>query len=169
MAEKLVAVGRIVKTHGLKGEVKLIPYFEPFEQYEEFKILHVKPKGEEKAEFLVQRVRYQKKFIILKLEGFENINAAEALLNQEVEISARYLPVLEENEFYWHDLVGLSVYDETGGFLGKVEEIFPTGSNDVLVVRREGEELLLPAIREVVLEVELKEGRLKVCPQEWLE
>ncbi len=169
MAEKLVAVGRIVKTHGLKGEVKLIPYFEPFEQYEEFKTLHVKPKGEEKTEFLVQRVRYQNKFIILKLEGFENINAAEALLNQEVEISERYLPGLEENEFYWHDLVGLSVYDETGGFLGKVEEIFPTGSNDVLVVRREGEELLLPAIREVVLEVELKEGRLKVRPQEWLE
>lgn len=169
MSEKLVPVGRIVKTHGISGEVKLIPYFEPLGQYEKFETVHIKLKGGAKTEFPVQGVRYHKHFIILKLEGCENINQAERILGQEAEISVRFLPSLQEDEFYWHDLIGLSVYDEIGKYLGKIEEILPTGGTDVLIVHNEKEELLLPAIREVVLEIDIEGGRVTVRPQEWLE
>ncbi len=169
MAAKLVAVGNIVGTHGVKGELKIIPYFEPVAQYEGFENLYVKTAEGEEKKFSVERIRFHKQFIILKLEGCASINEAQGLLNNEIEIPSERLPPLQEDEFYWHDLIGMSVHDETGECLGKVENIFPTGGNDVIVVRHEGEELLLPAIREVVLKIDLDESRITVRPQEFLE
>jgi 16S rRNA processing protein RimM len=169
MAEKLVAVGSIVGTHGVKGELKIIPYFEPVAQYEGFEALYVKTAGGEKKKFSVERIRFHKQFIIIKLEGCASINEAQSLRNNEIEIPSERLPLLQEGEFYWHDLIGMSVHDETGDCLGKVKDIFPTGSNDVIVVRHEDEELLLPAIREVVLKIDLNENRITVRPQEFLE
>jgi 16S rRNA processing protein RimM len=166
--DRLVPVGRIVKTHGVKGEVKLIPYFEPPELYERFQALHVKLESGQTTELRVQGVRCQKHFLILKLKDCESIDDAGKLLGREAEIPSRQLPTLPEDAFYWHDLKGLTVYDQTGKLLGRIEEIFPTGGNDVLVVRRGDEELLLPAIADVVTEVDLREGKMTVRSPEWL-
>lgn len=168
MTDSLAPVGRIVKTHGIKGEVKLLPYLESPEHYKNFEVVFLKFKGGENAKFFVQGLRFHKGHIILKLKGCDSIEDAQKLVGLEVEIPILQLPQLPEGEFYWHNIQGLTVCNENGIILGKVEEILPTGSNDVLVVRKEDQELLLPAIKEVVLKVDLQEGKMTVRLQEWL-
>jgi 16S rRNA processing protein RimM len=103
------------------------------------------------------------------MEGCTDRTAAEALVGSLVRISRDRLPPLPEGEYLWEDLLGLEVLDEGGAPLGRVVEIFPTGSNEVLVVRDGGgEEILLPAIREVGREVDLEGGRLRVRLMEGL-
>ena len=106
---------------------------------------------------------------ILRMEGCSDRNAAEALVGALVRIPRDRLPPLPSDEFLWEDLLGLQVVDEAGEFLGMIVEIFPTGSNEVLVMEEKGgEEILLPAIREVIREVNLERGFLRVRMMEGL-
>jgi 16S rRNA processing protein RimM len=106
---------------------------------------------------------------ILRMEGCSDRNAAEALVGAQVRILRDRLPPLPSDEFLWEDLLGLQVIDEAGEFLGMIVEIFPTGGNEVLVMEEKGgEEILLPAIREVIREVDLKRGFLRVRMMEGL-
>jgi 16S rRNA processing protein RimM len=98
----------------------------------------------------------------LKLEGVEDRNAADALRGLTVSVPYDSLETLPENEYYWEDLVGLAVVTEDGKSLGRIETIFPTGSNDVFVCREGGREILLPAIAEVIRSVDIRAGTVVV-------
>jgi 16S rRNA processing protein RimM len=101
-------------------------------------------------------------YFSLKLEGIEDRNAADALRGLTISVPYDSLETLPEDEYYWEDLIGLAVVTEDGKPLGKIESIFPTGSNDVYVCREEGREILLPAIAEVIRSVDIRAGTVVV-------
>ncbi len=160
--QKYLEVGQIVNTHGLKGYLKVVPYTDDIERFEELKkIIIVYQK--ENIEYEIEKVKYLKGMVLLKLKGIEHINEAEKYKNCFLKIKREDAKKLEENTYFIADLIGLSVYNEEKEKIGALEEIFPTGSNDVYVVKNEkGKQILLPAISSVIKKVDLEEGKIIV-------
>lgn len=155
-------VGKIVNTHGLRGEVKIVPWCDAPELFETFSVLFL---GD--TAYPLKQVKYQKANVIVKLQGVDTIEQAEKLKNRVVSVSREELEAnLEEGRYFIADLIGLEVYWEER-CLGKLTEVLQTGANDVYIVTDEnGKELLLPAIRQVILEIDVPGGRMLVQPLE---
>jgi len=124
--------------------------------------------GPKAVPFALEGFRLHKGSALLKLEGCHDRAAVEKLRGQLVQIPIEEAMPLEEDEYYEHQIVGLAVWTVGGEYLGTVDEIIFTGSNDVYVVRGEGREILIPAIENVVLEINLAKGRLIVEMMEGL-
>ena len=118
--------------------------------------------GEPPREYAVERHHLQRGRLVLKLAGIGKREAAEQLRGALVEVPVEQAVELPPGQYFWHQIVGLRVVDNAGRDLGTVAEILVTGSNDVYVVRREGRELLLPAIRDVVREIDVERGEMRV-------
>jgi len=118
--------------------------------------------GPKAVPFVLEGFRLHKGSALLKLEGCHDRAAVENLRGQLVQIPIEEAIPLEQDECYVHQIVGLTVWTMGGEYLGTVDEIISTGSNDVYVVRGEGREILIPAIEDVVLEINLAQGRLVV-------
>jgi len=168
MEKNLFPIGRVVKPHGIKGKMK-VEYFgedsHHFSLYREVFIMGEKGKPEsyEILEAIPQPPR-----LILRLKGIEKIEEAEPLIGKEILIKKEVLPELGEKEYYWVDILGMKVETEEGKRIGKVKEIFTTGANDVYVVEGKRGEILLPAIEEVIQNIDLKRGVMKVVRMEGL-
>ena len=150
--EDYLLIGKVVKAHGIKGEVKFKPYADDVSNipyYDE--MLLRKPEEDEGLLCVVERSRLSGKMAILKFEGIETCNEAEDLIGHEVWVSKDSLPELAEDEFYWHELEGLRVVTEKGLELGKVSSLMATGPYDVLVVTGRGHEYLIPARNEFIV------------------
>ena len=161
-----VPVGNIVGAHGLKGNIKVHSYAESLSIFEPGSlILLINPEGSEKR-YKINWVKPHSRRILLSLEGVDSRNAAETLVGSELYIERDSLPELEEGSYYWFDIIGLSVFTSDEQYIGLVEQIIPTGSNDVFVVRdpnREHDnETLIPAIESVVLEIDFKLKKIRV-------
>ncbi len=155
-------LGQIVNTRGLRGEVKVNPYTENMERFEELENIIVKTKAEQK-EYKIEKVSYSKNQVILKLKGIDHIDYAEKLRSGMILIKKSDLPPLEEGVYYLADLIGLEVYTEQGELLGKVDDIYNTGANDIYVVKNElGMQKLLPGIDEVIKKVDLSNNKIIV-------
>lgn len=155
-------LGQIVNVKGLKGEVKVNPFTENIDRFEELKTVLIKFKNENK-EFEIEKVGYHKNQVILKFKGINTIEEAEKLRNSYILIDRNDLEPLEEGVYYITDLLGLEVYTEDGTLLGKVDDIYNTGSNDIYVVKDDlGKQKLLPGIPEVLKNVDLKHGKIIV-------
>ena len=153
-----VAVGRINSPWGLRGHVKVTPLTENAARIQPGAVLLVR--GEPRT---VLDVRYPKGYPCVMFEGYEDPNAANALRGTLIEIEETELPELAEGEFYVHDLIGLEVVNTDGDRIGALAEVLRTGANDVYIVRRRGErDLLLPAIPDVIVEVDPAGGRMVV-------
>ncbi len=154
--DKNVVIGKISSPHGIKGWVTVISYTDPIENILSYKKWNIYCE-EQQTTFSLEETRIQGKKVIVKLEGINDRNSAETLKNKEIAVSRSYLPILEKNTFYWDDLLDLTVMDEKGKELGKVDSLFETGSNDVLVIIDENKErFLVPFImEEVVKKVDL--------------
>ncbi len=160
----LLALGKIVKIHGLKGAVKVSSYLESNEVIEKLKDVYLGPgEGKEGSKlFQIKRTRIDKKGFIVEFDGVEKSEEAEKLVGLEVLIPSDRLEQLPDGEYYWKDLIGLEVSTEEGEYLGEIDAIFPTGSNDIYVCRGGGREILLPAISDVIINIDLGEGRMIV-------
>ena len=155
-------LGQIVNVKGLKGEVKVNPFTENIDRFEELKTVLIKFKNENK-EFEIEKVGYHKNQVILKFKGINTIEEAEKLRNSYILINRNDLEPLEEGVYYITDLLGLEVYTEDGTLLGKVDDIYNTGSNDIYVVKDDlGKQKLLPGIPEVLKNVDLEHGKINV-------
>ena len=155
-------LGQIVNVKGLKGEVKVNPFTENIDRFEELKIVLIKFKNENK-EFEIEKVGYHKNQVILKFKGINTVEEAEKLRNSYILINRNDLEPLEEGVYYITDLLGLEVYTEDGTLLGKVDDIYNTGSNDIYVVKDDlGKQKLLPGIPEVLKNVDLEHGKIIV-------
>jgi len=165
--DKNVFVGKISSPHGIKGWVKVISYTDPLENILSYKEWFL-PFEEGNKSFSIEDSRIQGKKIIAKLDGIEDRDSAEDLKNKEILVSRLEFPKLEKNTFYWNDLVDLSVMDQKGKQLGKVDSLFETGSNDVLVIVNENKErVLVPFIMdEVIKKVDLVKEFISI---EWPE
>ncbi len=168
MAGDLLPFGRVVAAHGIRGEVKVRFYNEDSPLIGDLVALFLDlPTGVRRVE--VARIRRTPSAWIVKLAGVEDRNAAEALGKPEVLVDPAWLPPADEDEFYYHDLVGMKVVTQGGEELGEVESLFDTGASDVLVVcSTGGRERLIPFVEEVVVEVDLDRGLVTVDPPEGL-
>ena len=163
-ATDLIAIGRIVAPHGVRGELRVAVLTEFPERFLDMKHVIVEGKGE----MAVKGVRAHQELILLTLDGVQDRDAAAALRGRLLQVTRADLTPLPEGQFYVFDLVGVKVFDEAGQELGVLEEVLQPGANDVYLIRRtDGGEMLLPALRSVVLTVDLPGRRMVVKPPVW--
>lgn len=159
---KYLEIGQVVNTRGLKGEVKVNSYSEDPERFEKIKTIILKQRGKEQ-EYEIQKVTYNKNQVILKLKNVDTIEEAEKLRNSVILINREDLGELPEDVYYIADLIGLDVYTDENEYLGKVDDIFNTKSNDVYVIKDDlGKSKLLPGIPDVIKEISLDDGKIIV-------
>ena len=153
-----IEIGQIVNTNGLKGVVKVNPFTDDISKFEDLKYVYIQLKNELKK-VKIEQVRYNKNQVLLKLEGIDSIEEAEKYRNFYLKTEKESQEDLGEDTYYIVDLIGLDVYSDKNEYLGKIEDVFPTGSNDV-VKDNLGKQILIPAIADVVKEVDLKNKKM---------
>ena len=158
----LFEIGKIVKTHGLAGRMKVVSYLESDEILKSLEEVFVRLEGQKTSLKKIKDIRINRKHFLLELEGVEGVDAANALVGCQVLIPSDKLEELPEGEYYWRDIVGLDVVTEDDEILGRIEKVFSTGSNDVYVCTGGEREILLPAIADVVREIDIANGRIVV-------
>ena len=157
-----IEIGQIVNTKGLKGVVKVNPFTDDISKFEDLKYVYIQLKNELKK-VKIEQVRYNKNQVLLKLEGIDSIEEAEKYRNFYLKTEKESQEDLGEDTYYIVDLIGLDVYSDKNEYLGKIEDVFPTGSNDVYVVKDNlGKQILIPAIADVVKEVDLKNKKMTI-------
>ncbi|MFR2534602.1 MAG: ribosome maturation factor RimM [Clostridia bacterium] len=155
-------VGQIVNTFGVKGMVKVKPFTDDISRFEELKEVYICQK-ENKQKVTIEKVSYHKDMVLLKIKGIEDMTAAEKVKGLYLEIDRKQAKKLPKDTYFIADLLGLEVYSDEGEMLGIVDDIFPTGSNDVYVVKNElGKQILLPSIPEVLKDIDLEKGKITV-------
>ena len=160
--EEYFEIGQIVNTSGLKGIIKVKPFTDNIKEFETFKSLYIQ-KGNDLIEFKIEKVRYIKQMVLLKLQGINDINEAEKYKNLYIKINRGIMPVLPENTYYIVDLLGCKVITIEGELLGEVKDVFNTGSNDIYDVKDEGgKQILIPAIKEVIKSIDVKNKKIIV-------
>jgi 16S rRNA processing protein RimM len=170
MAEDaLVSVGKVVGTHGIKGYLKVISYAESTAPFEDGGQLSLRQTGKPVAKFRIESARPHKRGLLLALEGITSVDVAKEWVGCELCVDRAALPETEQDTYYWHQIIGLDVFTVDGRRLGQVTAIFPTGSNDVYVVREGKKEILIPALASVVVEIDLTTKALRVDLPEGLE
>lgn len=158
VTEGYVAVGRVVRPWGVAGDLKVLPLTD----FPEERFVRGAEVWLQGRPYVVDGVRQHQGYVYLHLAGVNNANEAERLRGLLLEVPEAALRSLPPGEYYHFQIVGLEVYSTAGEYLGRVREILATGSNDVFVVRDHGPELLVPAIDDVVKEVDLAAGRMIV-------
>lgn len=172
MSEKYYNVGKIVNTHGIKGEVRVIATTDFVEdRFRPGRKLYIFMEGTSlPIEVVIKTTRPHKQFQIVSFEGYSSINDVEKFKGGTLKIKEEDRGTLEEGEFYFDEIIGLEVWSEEGEKLGFVKEILQTGANDVWVVKREKKpDLLLPYIEDCVKQVDLTEKKIIVHLLEGLE
>jgi 16S rRNA processing protein RimM len=156
---RYLAVGRVARPFGLRGELKVKVLTAYPEQLGRLRTVYLGPQAQA---WTVESLRLHQGAALFKLCGCNDRNAADALRDMLVQIPLEDAVPLEEGEYYEHQIVGLAVVEQDGTPLGKVREILSTGANDVYVVVGPDGELLLPALEQVILEIDLQAGRMVV-------
>jgi len=167
---RLIPVGKISRVHGVRGAVKIYPYGESLAQQQagdELYLLGSVQGGEETALTLVS-LRPQGKLWIGQFREIPGIDEAQKIVGKQVYLPRNRLSPAAEGEYFYYQLIGLKVETTKGSFLGRLIAIIETGSNDVYVVDRQGKEVLIPALEDVVVEVDLTRGQMIIDPPEGL-
>lgn len=160
--EDMLRVGVISSTHGVRGEVKVFPTTDDPARFEELETVLLDT-GKEKLELEIAGVKFFKNMVILKFKGYDSINDVERYRGRDLWITREQAVPLGEDENFVADLIGLAVVTDEGETLGTMKDVMFTGANDVYVVEREnGKELLLPAIKDCILDVDLENGVMTV-------
>ena len=160
--KQLLEIGQIVNTYGIKGFVKVVPYTDDITRFEQLKTVYIDTK-KSLEELIIEEVKYSKNVVLLKFKGIDDINIVEKYRNCYLKIDRKNAVKLPENTYFITDLIGLEVYSDEQVLLGKIDDIFSTGSNDVYVVKDElGKQILLPAIKDVVKNIDIENGKVIV-------
>lgn len=160
--EELLQVGVITTPHGVNGEVKVFPTTDDPARFKKLKKVLLDT-GKEKLELEITQIKFFKQFVILKFKEYDNINDIEKYRKCPLLVTRENAVKLKANEYFIADLIGLSVMTDEGAALGTVKDVLQTGANDVYVVEgTDGSEILLPAIRQCILEVNIEEQRMLV-------
>lgn len=166
--DDLLKVGVITSTHGIKGEVKVFPTTDDVKRFKKG-IQLILETGKEQLNLEVEGVKFFKQFVILKFKGIDDINQIEKYRRKELFVTREHAVKLKKDEYFIADLIGLSVIDEEGNPIGVLEDVMETGANDVYVVKMaEEKEVLIPAIKQCILEINVEEGFVKVRMMEGL-
>ena len=160
--DTLVTIGRVIKARGLRGEIKVKPLSNVLDR---FKFLHeitLELKNGENINFNIEYSRISGVNIILKLNGIDDRDAAEKLRSAYINVTLDNVAPLDNNSYYIFDLVGMGVFDSGNNKIGSVSRIEQYPANDVIVVEKETEEIIIPAIKEFIVGIDLKSKKLTV-------
>lgn len=158
--EQFLRVGVISNTHGIRGEVKVFPTTDDVKRFEDLKEVMIDTK-KDYVTLKIQQVKYFKQFVILKFKDIDNINDIEKYKGMDLLVTRENAIPLEENEYFIYDLIGCTVYTDDNKELGELTEVLQTGANDVYVVKTSaGKEILLPAIDECILDINIEEKKI---------
>jgi 16S rRNA processing protein RimM len=161
----LIAYGKITKSHGLYGGVRLLPFSRRFESLHSIQRIFIdRARGREPEGFYLKECRPEKDSAIIRLVGVETIDEAEKLIGRNVYIERSDLPELGEDEFYWFELIGLEIYTEDGRYVGKVESLIDRALQSLLVVKDGDKESLIPLSEPIIKEIKLKESKIIISP-----
>lgn len=167
--ENLLEIGKIVNTHGLRGEVKVVPWTDSPDDFLNLDCVYIKNKTEYEK-LTISGVKFQKNNVIVKFKEYNDINEILKYKNTILYAHRDDLGELPEGVYYIVDLIGLDVYTEVDEYIGKISDVFNAGASDIYEVKREGKKnLLLPVIDEVVKNVDIKGGRVTVNIMEGLD
>jgi 16S rRNA processing protein RimM len=160
--EEYLEIGQIVNTNGLKGMLKIKPFTDDITRFEDLEFVYIQ-KGQELIEKNIEEVKYVKNMVLLKLEGIDNIDEAEKYRNLYIKINKKDIGDIPEDSYLIVDMLKCNVYTDEDKLLGKMVDVLTTGSNDVYVVKTEsGKEILLPAIKEVVKDINIQNKKIIV-------
>lgn len=160
--KQLMEIGQIVNTYGIKGFVKVVPFTDNISRFEDLKTVYVETKKGLET-FQIEEVKYSKNTVLLKLKGIDDINIAENYRNCYLKIDRENAVKLPEDTYFIVDLLGMTVETDDGVNLGKIIDVYPTGSNDIYVVKNEdGKQVLLPAISQVIRKVDIQNKKMIV-------
>lgn len=167
--EDLLQVGVITSTHGVRGEVKVFPTTDDVKRFKKLKQV-ILDNGKEQLELEITQVKFFKNLVILKFKGIDSINDVEKYKGKNLLVTRENAVKCEKDEYFIADLIGIKVVTEEGQEIGEVADVIQTGANDVYVVKRSGKkDLLLPAIKECILSVDMQERIMQVFVMPGLE
>lgn len=162
MKQEYFEIGQIVNTFGIKGLVKINPFTDDLERFEELESVLV-VKNKELIEMKIEEIKYHKNLVLVKFKGIEDINMAEKYKGCYIKIKREDARKLPKDTYFIADLIGLKVYDENGNLLGKVDDIYNNKSHDIYVVKDElGKQILLPSTKEVIKQIDIENERIIV-------
>ena len=162
-------IGQIVGVHGIKGNCKIRSYAESLSVFQSDSVVIVATSDGRQKPYEINWVKPHAKAALISFKGVDTRDQAEALIGCELFIEKSRLPDPEEGSYYWFDLIGLDVFDDDQKYLGRLESIIQTGSNDVYVVKEDDTEILIPALESVVQKIDLKNRRMRVNLPEGLD
>lgn len=166
--EKQLQVGVISSTHGVRGEVKVFPTTDDVTRFRQLKKVYLDT-GREMLPLEIQNVKFFKQFAILKFKGIDNINDIEKYRGKSLMIDREDAVDLDEDEYFIADMIGMKVCTEGGSEFGTLKDVMETGANDVYIIDSlEHGEVLIPAIRECILDVDMDEERMTIHLMEGL-
>ncbi|SHJ05168.1 ribosome maturation factor RimM [Lutispora thermophila] len=150
-----ISIGQIVNTHGIRGEVKVYPLTDDIKRFDKVDRVYVE-ENDELMPLDVTNVKYMKNMVIIKFKTINDINSAEKLRNKYIKVHRKDAVKLPKDAYLICDLIGLTVMTKSGEILGKVKDVFQTGSNDVFVVKSEEREILIPGLKSIFKKVDLE-------------
>ena len=160
--EDLLQVGAITQPHGIHGEVKVFPTTNDVKRFKKLKEV-ILDTGRDQKVLEIEGVKFFKQYAILKFKGYDNINDIEKYKGKPLLVTRENAVKLGRDEYFIADLIGIEVYDEDGKYLGVLQKVIETGANDVYEVKFEdGREVLFPAIRQCILDVDMENRKMKV-------
>lgn len=160
--EELFRIGSIATTHGVHGEVKVYPTTDDPGRYKKIKEV-ILDNGKEQKTAHIEQTKFFKQMVIVKFRECNTMDEAEKLRGYELYVTREHAIPLKKNEYYIADLIDMQVLTDEGAALGVIEDVLQTGANDVYVVRQpSGKEILLPAIRDCILSVDVPEKKMTV-------
>lgn len=160
--ENLLQVGIISSTHGIHGEVKVFPTTDDIKRFGRLKEVLLDT-GKENIRLQIEGVKYFKQFAILKFKDYDNINDIEKYKGKGLFVTREHAVRLKKDEYFIADLIGIRAENEDASFQGVLKDVIETGANDVYVIETdEGREVLIPAIKECILSVDIQAGKMKV-------
>ncbi len=160
--EDFIIIGKIVSTQGNKGEVKIIPFTDSIDRFDKLTDVFIREGNTEKL-LKINNLRIKKNMVILKFEDIDNIEKAQMIVESFLEVKRSNAVKLPKDTYFIFDIIGLEVYTNENELLGKVDNIFSTGSNDVYVIKNKNrKEILIPAIREIIKNIDVKKKRITI-------
>ncbi|MDY6867191.1 MAG: ribosome maturation factor RimM [Chloroflexota bacterium] len=160
-----LVLGKLRRAHGVRGEIPLEVYTQLLELLVPESVVYV---GEEHNPYTIEKTRWKQDLLLLKFYEIDNRTIVSQLTNELVFVKTEQLPELPEGEFFYHELIGLDVYQQDGEYMGELTQILETGANDVYLIQAENDqEILIPATEAMILEIDPELGKMIVAKMEW--
>lgn len=166
--EQMFQVGVISSTHGVRGEVKVYPTTDDMRRFKKLKEV-ILDTGREKRTLEIEGVKFFKQLVILKFKGIDNINDIEKYKGKSLFVDREHAVRLRKDEYFIADMIGMQVVTDEGEAFGTLKDVIETGANDVYIIEtKEYGEVLIPAIKQCILDVDVEQGVMQIHLMEGL-